>query len=285
MWCQTNDNSTHQSLGKRIFFPYRDRRVGTFALYGLLTVLCLAGCEPEGDEPAEVSLPVTFNGGGLTPAVNDLGWQVTLNRFDVCVENMEFTQEGEAHASILKRVSDFFIPEAMAHPGHLAGGDVTGTLTGKWLIPFLGASRNLGLATLLEGDYNGVNLSFCVADETVGAAATSAIFGHQAMMSGTATNGISTVQFTAIIDIGDAPTMWGGVFELMVAESSSVQLVLHPFSVDPFEEDTFFDGLDFGALDDDGDGTVNLIAGMPAHNILMKSLLSHDHWSVISNNQ
>ncbi|MBN2716392.1 MAG: hypothetical protein JXX14_11095 [Deltaproteobacteria bacterium] len=252
---------------------------------GVTLMACLmAACEPTGDEPEAVTLNVVSRGSQLVAVENAEGWQVTLDRFDVCVANLEFTQEGEAHASLLKRISDFLIPEAMAHPGHLAGGDVTGTLNGQWLISFLDAEQRLGDATLLEGDYNGVNLSYCVADATVGVTADNPVYGHHAYFSGVAQKGAATIQFTVQIDIVDTPKLWGGVFEMNVMSATTVTLALRPLTVDPFEGDTFFDGLDFGALDNDGDGVVAISAGIPAHNILMKTLMSHDHWSVVATN-
>ena len=241
-------------------------------------------CEPSGNEPGEAIIPVVSRSSQLVPVTNAEGWQVSLENFDVCVENLEFTQEGETHASLLKQISDFLIPEVMAHPGHMAGGDVTGTLNGQWLVSFLDAQQSLGDATLLEGDYNGLNLSYCVAGAAQGVAAADPVFGHHGFISGTAIKDDSTIHFSAQIDIADTPKLWGGVFEATISASATATLALRPLTIDPFEADTFFDGVDFGALDEDGDGVVALTAGMPAHNILMKTLLSHDHWSVVTIN-
>ena len=252
---------------------------------GVTTLLCLLiACEPSGDEPEEILMQVVSQGNQLVSVTNAEGWQVSLDAFDLCITNLEFTQEGEAHASLLKRISDFLIPEAMAHPGHLAAGDVTGTLNGRWLISFLNPPQSLGQATILEGTYNGLNLSYCAADASMGVAADNPVHGHHAYISGTAAKNSATIQFTAQIDIADDPKLWGGVFELDVTASTTSTLALRPLTVDPSEGDTFFDGLDFGVLDEDGDGKVALVAGMPAHNILMKTLLSHDHWSVVATN-
>ena len=118
----------------------------------------------------------------------------------------------------------------------------------------------------------------------MGVGADHPVLGHHGYLAGTAVKGATTIQFSVKIDIADDPKLWGGVFELYVANGTATVLALSPLTTDPFEADTFFDGVDFGALDTDGDGQVQLGVGMPAHNILMKRLMSHDHWSVQTRN-
>ncbi|MBN2340717.1 MAG: hypothetical protein JXX29_03870 [Deltaproteobacteria bacterium] len=247
--------------------------------------LLWVGCEPSGEEPQEVALPMTFDASGLVSTTNVAGWQVTVTAFDVCVQNVEFTQEGEEHTSLLRSISNFVVPEVMAHPGHLAGGDVTGTLQGQWSVSFFGDSAPLGDAVLLEGEYNGFNMSFCVAGAEVGVAADAKVFGHHAFMAGIADNGTQQIQFELFVDVTDDPLMYGGVFEMDVTPDSERTLSLRPVMLDPYENDSFFEGVDFGALDEDNDGVVSIESGSAAHNILMKSLLNHDHWYVVAMNE
>lgn len=248
--------------------------------------LFVMACEPKGEEPQEVTLPVSIDGRGLLlPTVNTGDWQVSVDTFDVCVENFEFTQEGEAHVSVLRRISNFLVPELMAHPGHLGGGDVTGVLDGAWVIRFMEKTIPLGDATLLEGAYNGFNMNFCIAGESHGITDEQPIFGHNAAISGVGKNGSQSVRFELFVDIADDPVLFGGIFEEGIAPSMQPGLRLKPVLQDSIGGGSFFDGIDFGLLDDDGDGFVSIEKGSEAHNILMKALMDHPYWSVTAEKQ
>ncbi len=241
-----------------------------------------AVCSPSGDEPVQVEFPVTADGGGIAVCTTALRWEVTVTDFVVAIKNLEFTIEGETHASLLRRISDVIVPSALAHPGHYAGGDVTGELAGEWVIDFVnGTTLVPGTAVLLEGDYNGMNLWFATAT-AAGSPADHPVIGHTAYIAGTATDGTSTVPFEAFIDMEGEVRMVGGVFELVVDEDTEASLVLQVQTIDPFENDTLFEDIDFAALPVNGDGVAQMAAGDAAHNILMRTLVRHDHWAVVA---
>lgn len=253
-------------------------------LYCLALVLLCLGvgvCDPTGEEPTAVQLPILISDSGIVPCTNDQGWTVKLSSFRAAIKNIELTIEGETHASLQRRLRDLLVPVALAHPGHYAGGDITGELSGAFVVDFLGEDGGkLGDATLLPGEYHGVNLWFRSASADDGLAADDPLLGHTAVLSGTATKEETTVHFTATLDVANGTQMVGGPFVLTVDDRTSATLGLTAFTIDPSEQDTLFDGLDFGALDEDGDGQVHIEPGATAHNLLMKTLIRHDHWGI-----
>ena len=254
------------------------RKIRTIALMMLLTAAGV--CTPSGDEPVEVSLPIVSTPIDPPLVENLEGWSVTLTSLTIAVRDLAFTIEGEAHARHQVDLFDWLVPSAHAHPGHLAGGDVTGELVGDFLLDFFAASLRLGEATLLGGHYHGMNFYFRRAGNEPGLDAADPIIGHTVHLTGQATRGTSTIVLEAVIDIDDATQMVGAPLDLDVDEETSATLALAFNLVDPVEGDTLFDGLDFGALDTDSDGVVTIAPGDPAHNILMKTLVRHDHFSV-----
>jgi hypothetical protein len=257
-------------------------RAAKIALGLVLAMLLVSVCAPEGEEPRQVSLPVVSDGSGVAPCTNAEGWTVELDELRVAIRDLEFTIEGEAHARRTHPLLRILSPRALAHPGHLAGGDVTGELSGAFVLDmFAQKPEPLGEAVLLEGDYNGVNFTFRAADASDDLAADDPLIGHTAYMAGVAARDEESVAFTATLDQLAADTqMVGGVFDLTVTESTTATLALGIFTIDPSENDTLFDGIDFGALDDDEDGTVDIVPGDEAHNILVKTLERHDHYGV-----
>lgn len=259
---------------------------GLLAFVGGMTV----ACGPEGSEPGEVLLPVVADSTGVTPCTNDLGWQVTLTEARVAVGDLEFTIEGETHTSIpasrhlllaaLQGLRRLLAPEAVAHPGHQAGGEVTGALGGRFVANLIEGGA-LGQGTLLPGEYHGMNLSFGVAAEADGLAASDPLVGHTAYLVGAAGKEGVTVAFRASLDVEDGLQMVGAPFVLTVGADTAATLGLTLYTIDPSEDDTLFDGLDFGALDEDADGQVDLVAGQAGHNILYKTLIRHDHWGIV----
>jgi hypothetical protein len=246
----------------------------------IAATLAFGVCDPAGREPAPVSLPVVTGDTGATPCTNDLGWAVEVTGLRVAVRDLEFTIEGETHASIPDRLRGLAVPAALAHPGHYAGGEVTGELPGKFVFDLGAAGQALGDATLLPGDYNGIDLTFRAAAPGDGLEEGDPLLGHAAVITGSAAKDGIAVAFAAVLDIEDGTQMVGGPFDLEVDAGTVATLALTAYTVDPSEGDTLFDGLDFGALDDDGDGQVAIGPGQEAHNVLMKTLVRHDHWGI-----
>lgn len=251
----------------------------------IVSILAIGVCSPEGEEPVQRTLPVTASGEGIEAVVNAEGWTVTLSTFRLAISDIEFTIEGDTHASREPSLFERIVPRAMAHPGHYAGGDVTGELLGNFLLDLLSGEQSLGEATLLTEDYNGMNLHFRTADGSDGLASDDPLNGHTAEIAGAATSGVRTIHFTAILDVAAGTEMVGGPFELVLTEETEGILVLRALTRDPFEGDTLFDGIDFGALDEDADDTVQIAPGSAAHNVLVKTLIRHDHYDVVFRNQ
>ena len=243
--------------------------------------LATALCTPGGDEPVQVSLPVKASGAGLESVTNAEGWTVDLSVFRLAISDIEFTIEGETHASRTSEIGNWLIPSANAHPGHYAGGEVTGELLGNFVLDPLSSEQRLGKGTLLTEDYNGANLHFRVADDSDGLSADDPLLGHTAYIEGEASNGDRTIAFTATLDVADGTEMVGAPFELSITEETAGAIVLEVLTLDPSEGDTMFDGLDFGALDDDDDDIVIIEPGSSAHNILMKTVIRHDHYLMV----
>ncbi len=243
----------------------------------IVSVLAIGVCSPEGEEPARLTLPFVVSDAGIEPVENAEGWTVTLSAFRLAVADIEFTIEGETHASL----SDLIVPPAMAHPGHYAGGEVTGELLGRFILDLQGGEHPVGDATLLTGEYHGVNLGFRVADEQDGLDEDDPLLGHTAHLEGVATQGDRAIDFSATLDVAEGTEMVGGPFELSLTEETEGVMVLRVLTLDPSEGDTLFDGLDFGALDEDGDDAVEIAPGTAEHNVLMKTLIRHDHYDTV----
>lgn len=257
-------------------------RVIRWTLLWTALPLALAVCDA-GSEPASVALPVVAAGSGLSACTTAEGYVVELTEARVAVRDLEFTVGGETHARLPDALRRLLLPAtAVAHPGHSAGGEVTGELPGRFVLdPFAGAERPLGDATLLEGEYHGLNLYFRAADAADGLAAGDALLGHTAVFAGTATRGADSWTFEAVLDIDDGTQLVGAPFDLAVTAVTSATLVLRLLTTDPSTEvDTLFDGIDFAALDTDGDRRVEILPGDEAHNRLRRTLQVHDHWWV-----
>ncbi len=236
-------------------------------------------CDPSADETAQVTLPVKATGSGLETVTNTEGWEVTLSEFKLAISDIEFTIGGETHASNESGLSRMLAPFAFAHPGHYAGGEVTGELLGNFVLDLMENSQALGDGTLLALDYNGVNLHFRVADESDDIAGDDPLLGHSAYIEGIATKEDVEISFVAMVDVEEGTEMVGAPFNVTLNEESEGTIELEVVTLDPSEGDTLFDGLDFGALDEDGDGSVLIESGDSAHNIFMKTLITHDHYS------
>ncbi|WAS99430.1 hypothetical protein [Nannocystis punicea] len=244
------------------------------SVLSLATCLSIA-CAPS-QEATRVELAVAVDGGQLVDAPTDLGWTIHLDAARVATGDLEFTIQGEMHA--LARLWDLLVPPAIAHPGHYAGGDVTGALPGSFVLDWIaGDGVELGRAELLTGNYHGCNIAFRRADELP---ADDPLAGHTAQFAGTATKDGQELAFTAILDLDVGASVIGAPFDLDVDEASDdtlgVQLRLH----DDVSGAALFDGVDFAALDP-GDGSpVTIGPGDPAHNLVRRALQSHVFYTV-----
>jgi len=246
----------------------------------ILALGTLAACGEEESEPAVVALPVVADGSGLGACTTAQGYLVELDSFTVALADLQLSIEGETHAGLLGGLRDLLLPQAFAHPGHYAGGDVTGELPGRFVVDlFSGEDRLLGEARLAAGQYHGMNFTFGTAGEEDGLAAGDPLLGHTLALGGQATREGRSWRFVALLDIPEGRQMVGAPFNLEVGPSTRATLVFGARLLDPSSEaDTVFDGLDFATLDPDGDGQIRIEPIQDAHNILRRKVQVHDHW-------
>lgn len=244
----------------------------------VLCTLLLASCTPS-QEAAHVRLAVAVDGAQLVDTVSDLGYTVHLDTARLAIGDLGFTIRGEMHGATAS-LWRYLVPTAWAHPGHYAGGDVTGELAGAFVLDFLmGDGATLGEAELIVGDYNGCNIDLRRADELPDA---DPLRGHTAYFAGTATKNGVALAFTAALDVDAGVQVVGAPFEDTVGVDSQGPLRLQMIAHDPIENLTLFDGLDFAALDDDGDGAVAIVPGDAAHNIFRRAIQSHVFYYVVA---
>ena len=172
---------------------------------------------------------------------------------------------------------------AYAHPGHFEGGEVTGELLGAFVVDWIADDgRDLGLATLLVGSYGGANFTFGrgTAERLP---AGDPLVGHTARIAGEATRDDTSWAFTIVVDSPEGRELVGAPFEGEMHGDALGSLRLRILAQDPYEGDTLFDGIDFQALDRDGDGVVTLLPddGEEASNLFRRTFQTHDHFEVI----
>jgi len=172
----------------------------------------------------------------------------------------------------------------MAHPGHYEGGEVTGELLGDFIIDWTTEDgRELGEAMLLAGDYHSTNFTFQHGSEA-DLDTDDPLLGFTARFSGSAERDGETVDFTILLSSPEGRELVGAPFEATIGEGSQGALHLRLELVDPFENDTLFDGVDFRSLDSDADGILNIAPGVTAledaYNLLLRTFQNHDHYTL-----
>jgi hypothetical protein len=248
---------------------------------GVTALAGIVGCDFDTSLAPEVELRVVVDDTGVLPLETDLGYQIELERCRVAIDTIEFTTDGEMHASLLDPLYDLVVPTAYAHPGHYAGGEIVGELTGGIVFDWREGGRELGMATMLQADYSGANFTFARAQPGKGVPPDDRIVGHTFDIAGTATIDGRMYTFEAVLDEDEDRRVVGLPFELTVDDSTDADLGLSFAVIDPHEEDTVFDGVDFAALDDDGDRHVVLEPDTEQYNRLRRNLQVHDHYTVV----
>jgi hypothetical protein len=243
----------------------------------LILTLAIAGCGTT-EEAALVELPVTTAAAPLAAAETDLGYTVQVTSLRVAVTQIQFTIEGEMHADVGP-----LPPNTIAHPGHSAGGEVTGELPGDFILTWNGQPRAaLGTGTLIAGDYQGANFMFRVADQRDALPSADPLVGHTFHLTGTITKDATTRDFDAVLDLEPGALVIGAVFEATIDETTTAPLELAFYATDSSEGDTAFDGIDFFALPTTATGAIEIRPGGDAHNILRRTIQTHDHYGVIA---
>lgn len=251
-------------------------------LHNLSFTTCLAlACVPS-QEAARVQLPLAVDGSALEGAPTDLGYTVRLDTARIALRDLELTILGEMHARAARprpfRLWDLLVPDAWAHPGHYAGGDVTGELPGDFVADWIaGDGAELGVAELLVGSYHGFNFTFRAADELP---ASDPLKGHTAHFAGVASKDGLDIAFTAVLDLEAGARLIGAPFVADIDEGAAATLRLQLAARDEATGVSLFDGLDFIALDGDGDGAVQIVPGDDAHNVARRALQSHVFYAI-----
>jgi len=239
-------------------------------------------------EAEQVEVMIETDADELRPVTTNLGYAIDLTEARIMVQDLTFATGGELLTRhVLKRTYNWLIPSAHAHAGHNEGGDVTGELPGRLLLDYLpGEKTQLGMATLLTGDYKSANMTFSRATSEDLADKDDPLLGHTAIFRGTASRDGSTLEFEALISIEHDTAMIGIPFEAHIKSAADQPLRLQLRSGDEVEDETLFDDLDFALLDTDQDGYVSISpkqtekAESQAHSILRDALLVHDLYAI-----
>lgn len=243
-----------------------------------LVVLATCFCGGSADAPA-TERALVVDGGRAFTATTDLGFEVSLDRARAVVASVQLTAGGETHASLLAPLSAALLPQAYAHPGHEAGGDVLGELAGRLVIDFVrdhGAA--LGAATLLFGEYDGANVTLgkANADDVAG---DDPLLGHSFELAGVAVKDGVEVPFVALVDQDEGRRVLGAPFAAAIAEDDGPALGL-ALRLTSDDGATAFDGIDFSAHAPGDDGVVVLRADDDAGARLKRALQRHEYWAV-----
>jgi hypothetical protein len=263
------------SHGKRIF---------TIAwVIGASTIFGFGCGEPE--EPPRLELGVFVDATGLDEVETDLGYRVSLEEARLVVENLTFAVAGEVHQT--SGLLAWIVPSAHAHPGHFRGGEVTGELRGRFLLDWFGAPDvELGTATLLPGDYRSANFVFGRAGDAESVASDDPLRERTGLLRGRAIRDGWEVRFVLAFSAPPGRSLTGIPFEVDLREGSHARLGLRLLLDSPRGGGTLFDGVDFAALDVDGDGSLAFDedVGDPALATaaldLRRALLTHDYYDV-----
>lgn len=260
----------------------------------LLAVTLGAGCVEPREAPS-VQLPVMVDRSGIVPSRNDKGYEIKLQKARVVVKNIAFAVGGEEHgakaasgkeqASLMR----WLIPTAYAHPGHFEGGEVTGELTGRFILDWLstdGEPREVGTALLLHGSYTSANfvLGRGGADDKLDPA--DSLFGHTAVLHGEASKGEIKVKFVAVIDSPKEREVLGIPFTLEVNERTRAPLGFRLHTLGVIEQESMFDGVDFSALELDKDGVARIApgsqdaAGRRAYSLIRRSFQTQEQFDI-----
>jgi hypothetical protein len=222
--------------------------------------LGLGGCS--GEEATRVSVPVRVDARDLEPVESNRGYTIELSEARLVVTDLKFAIAGEEHArNGWQRLADWVVPVAHAHPGHFVGGDVTGELLGHFITSWLPEdSAPLGVATLLEGDYQSASFAFGRARVEDGLLAGDPLLGHTALLRGSATRGGVRREFLVVLDAGEGQELVGMPFDEGVRAGAPFALGFELLLIDPIERSTLLDDIDFARLPVADDGLVRIVS-------------------------
>ena len=237
-----------------------------------------------------MSLLVRADARDIAGVETDRGYTVELAEARLALADLRFAVAGEEHAaSGFRRLHDWLVPAAHAHPGHSSGGEVTGELLGQFVSRWLPANEApLGWATLLEGDYESANFVFGRAVREQGVGDDDPLLGHTALLRGSAVRGAERVPFVVLLDAPEGDVLMGVPFDAGIRADVSSAIGFELLPRDPFERDTLFDGIDFARLARDASGVVSITAdaGDPeiaaAYERLLATWVTPDHFRMLA---
>jgi hypothetical protein len=233
----------------------------------LTLLVCLTACSETATEAKRVQVELWGGSIEASSTPSDTGWTVELDSAQFAATNLELTILGETHlAQPTQRwpavVWSLFGGTARAHPGHYAGGEVTGEVVGPFVVNYGGAgAQALARGEALAGDYNGANLTFTHAD---------ALGGASVRLVGRATDAEGTVvPFDTALDLDEGVQVVGLPYDadLGAGEVHRVSLVLQVR--DDETGGHLFDGIDFQNI------------GAAETNRLRRQLVRHDFHALV----
>ncbi|MEM7158698.1 MAG: hypothetical protein AAF799_38005 [Myxococcota bacterium] len=248
---------------------------------GLGTALS-AGCAFDSEVADRTAVDVVVDSSAIVTSETDMGYRVELSRCRMAIDGVQFTTDGEQHATLMGPVMDLLIPTAHAHPGHYGGGEVVGELRERTVFDWRADGTMLGEAILLDAKYTGANFGFTRARVEDGVHPDDPIVGHTFQIEGTATLDGERWEFSVLLDQDEGRRVVGLPLSLDVdpSEDQALVLGLELRVDDPVEGDSLFDGVDFAMLDEDGDHVVVLEPGSDAYNRVRRNTQGHDHYGV-----
>ena len=243
----------------------------------LLCATMLLGCNGASSEAERVQIPVQVQTLESTEVTNDLGWTVEIETLRASVADVTFTTDGEEHVES-NAFLELLVPDAHAHPGHQAGGEVIGSLPGRHVVAWTDDATELGDAEFIVGDYTGANFRYTRASSEDGLDADDRLLGHSVLVEGVARRDGQEVSFEARIDQDEDRSVIGLPFDASIDTKTEGIVTLDAHPADPAEGDTLFDGIDFGEVAD-GASSVTFEPGTESYNRLRRALQVHDHFS------
>lgn len=232
----------------------------------LVAAVLVAGCAEPREAPS-VKLPVMVDRSGIVPSKNDKGYEIKLQKARVVVQNIAFAVGGEEHGGAVdspkKQASlvGWLFPRAYAHPGHFEGGEVTGELSGRFVLDWLNSGSEplkVGTAFLLHGQYTSANFVLGRGSAQDKLDPSDPLFGHTAVIHGEASKGETTVKFVATIDSPEGREVLGIPFKLNVDEGTQAPLGFRLHTLGVIEQESLFDGVDFSELEVDENGVAHI---------------------------
>lgn len=256
---------------------------GTSATLLALGLLVACGAT---EEASRLHLEVVTDESGLEAVTTDLGYEIDWSEARMVVEDFRFRTAGEAHTRApARRLGDLLLPAALAHPGHVQGGEVIGELPGRFVLRWLPEAASVGSAILLAGTYTSADFTFATGTETDGIGGDDPLLGHTALLRGVAVRGGKSIPFLVLVDAPPGRQLLGIPFPFEATKNSNERIHLRLLARAPHGGATLLDGVDFGALRGEDDPLLLLDASrtgplLDAYLRVQRRLLTHDHFEI-----